>query len=155
MKARTLLLGLGNPILSDDGVGIEVAERIRERLNQRDDVDVLEASVGGLGLLDYVIGYERLILVDSIRTAAGSPGALHRLELADLDSTIHSTSPHDTNFATAIEFGKRCGLEVPRTIVIYAIEIEDNSSFSEQLTPCVERMVPSIVDAIVGEQFTS
>jgi hydrogenase maturation protease len=155
VKAKTLLLGLGNPILSDDGVGIEVAERIRERLNQRSDVDILEASVGGLALLDHITGYEKLVLVDSIKTDAGSPGTLHRLKLEDLDSTIHSSSPHDTNFATAIEFGRRCGVDVPQTIVIYAIEVEDNSSFSEQLTASVERMVPSIVETIVTEQFTS
>jgi len=146
-----LVLGLGNPILSDDRVGIEVAYRIEEKHNA--GVDVIEASVGGLGLLDLIVGYEKLIVVDSIKTEDGSPGALYRLELDDLERTIHTSSPHDTNFATAIEFGKRCGLSVPENIHIYAIEIEDNTTFSEQLTPPVEKAVPQIVDTIVKEQF--
>ncbi len=148
---KTLILGLGNPILSDDKVGIEVAHRIEEKHNA--GVDVIEASVGGLGLLDLIVGYEKLIVVDSIKTEGGKPGGLYRLELDDLERTIHTSSPHDTNFATAIEFGKRCGLSVPEHIDIYAIEIEDNTTFSEQLTPPVKKAVPQIVDTIVKEQF--
>lgn len=150
---KTLILGLGNPILADDGVGIEVVRRIKDRSKGRTDVDVMEASIGGLGLLDIVVGYEKLVVVDSIKTEGGSPGALYRLGLDDLERTIHTSSPHDTNFATAIEFGKRCGLSIPEHIDIYAIEIRDNTTFSEQLSPSVEKAVPQIVDTIVKEQF--
>jgi len=148
---KTLVLGLGNPILADDGVGIEVAHRIRDRLNGCHDIDVTEASVGGLGLLDSIVGYDKLIVIDSIKTENGIPGTLYRLRLDDLRNTIHISSPHDTNFATAIEFGKRCGLAVPEQVDIYAIEVEDNATFSEQLTPPVRAAIPRIVDVIVSE----
>lgn len=152
MKARTLLLGLGNPILSDDGVGITVALGIKAQLDEQDDVDVVDASVGGLGLLDLVTGYDRLIVIDSIKTRAGEPGDLYRLELSDLDKTIHSTSAHDTNFATALEFGRQCGIPIPEQIAIYAVEIRENTRFGEGLTPAVECAVPRIIEAIMCEQ---
>jgi len=152
MKSRTLLLGLGNPILRDDGVGIAIALAIRERLAPEDAVDVVDASVGGLGLLDLVTGYDRLIVIDSIRTGQGRPGDLYRLELSDLERTIHSSSAHDTNFATALEFGRQCNIPVPEEIAIYAVEIRENTSFGEKLTPEVERAIPGIISTVMSEQ---
>lgn len=149
----TLILGLGNPILSDDAAGIKVAQKIKERLGDREDVDVMEASVGGLALLDIVAGYERLVVIDSIKTEGGRPGVLYNLGLEDLERTIHISSPHDTNFATAIELGRICGESIPAQIDIYAIEVEDNRTFGEQLTPLVREAIPQIVDRIVEEQF--
>ncbi|MDY6959769.1 MAG: hydrogenase maturation protease, partial [Halobacteriota archaeon] len=78
---RTLVFGIGNPILSDDGVGIYVAREIKKRLSsdisQFKDVDVEEGSVGGLKLLDTILGYERVILIDAIMTESGSPGDIY------------------------------------------------------------------------------
>jgi hydrogenase maturation protease len=155
MKTRTLLLGLGNPILSDDGVGIRVALAIEAELGRDTAVDVVDASVGGLGLLDLVTGYDRLIVIDSIKQRGGKPGEVYRLELSDLDRTIHSSNAHDTNFATALEFGRQCGLPIPEEIVIYAIQIHENTEFGEDLTPSVEKAIPRIVRTIMNEQGLS
>jgi hydrogenase maturation protease len=148
--ADTLILGLGNPILSDDAVGLEVARRLKERLNS--SVDVVEASVGGMGVLDLIAGYRRLIVVDSIKTEGGAPGTLHKMGLDDLMTTIHTCSPHDVNFATALELGKRCGVAMPEYIAIYAIEVADNTTFSEDLTPSIKEALPRILDTIVEQE---
>jgi len=70
---KTLVLGLGNTILSDDGVGIHIARRIKEKLP---GIDVIEASAAGFRVVDEIIGYDKLILIDSIRTKNGQSGNL-------------------------------------------------------------------------------
>jgi hydrogenase maturation protease len=92
--------------------------------------------------------------VDSIKTSGVRPGELYQLSLDDLRSTLHLSCPHDINLATALELGKRLGMHVPREIRIYAIEIEDNQTFSETCSSSVERAIPRIVKEIArAERF--
>lgn len=147
---KTLVLGLGNPILTDDGVGFQVARELEGRLNQN-GVTVEESSLGGLSLLDLITGYDKAILIDAIQTSGGEAGEIYRLEMDDFDATRHAASPHDVNFATALELGKKLGLALPREIVIYAIEVEDVATFSEECTPKVAAAVPVCVEMIVRE----
>jgi len=147
---KTLILGLGNPILSDDGVGLRVAEELKGRLDQQ-EVTVEETSMAGLSLLDLLAGYDRAILIDAIQTADGKAGQIYRLDPEAFDVTRHAASPHDVNFATALELGNRLGLALPRQIVIFAIEVADASTFSEECTPEVRRAIPVCVNMILQE----
>jgi len=144
---KTLLLGLGNPVLKDDAVGLRVVRALGERVT-RDKVDVQESSFANIDVLDFVDAYDRLIIVDSIKTEGGNPGDLYRLNLEDFRSTLHLSCPHDINLATALELGKRLGLRIPGEIGIYAIEVEDNQTFCETCSPQVEEAIPRIVDEI-------
>jgi hydrogenase maturation protease len=116
------------------------------------NVHIMEASLANIDLLESITSYDRLIIVDSIKTKEGKPGELYQLSLDDLRSTLHLNSPHDINFATALELGKRLGMCVPNEIRIYAIEIEDNQTFSETCSPSVERAIPRIVEEIAWEE---
>jgi hydrogenase maturation protease len=149
-SAKTLILGLGNPILSDDGVGCRVAMALKERLNEP-EVDVLEASVAGLDFLDMLTGYDKVIIVDAIQTGEGTPGQIYRLNPEALANTRHAGTPHDVNFATALELGKQLGLALPPQIDIFAIEVADTSHFSEECTPEVAESIPRCVEMIVRE----
>jgi hydrogenase maturation protease len=144
---KTLLLGLGNPILKDDSVGLKVVRKLGAKVAE-EDVHIEEASLANIDLLESITSYDRLIIVDSIKTKEGKPGDLYQLSLEDFRSTLHLSSPHDINFATALELGKRLGIRVPDDIRIYAIEIEDNQTFSETCSPSVERAIPKIVKEI-------
>jgi len=74
---KTLILGVGNPILTDDSVGICVANEIEKF--SLPNVEVIETSLAGISLLDYVVEYERLIIIDSIKTEKEIPAqALQR-----------------------------------------------------------------------------
>jgi hydrogenase maturation protease len=148
---RTLLLGLGNPILKDDAVGLKVVRALEERISEK-DVYVDEASFANIEILEAISSYDRLIIVDSIKTSGGTPGELYGLSLEDLQSTLHLSCPHDINLATALELGKRLGIHVPGEIRIYAIEVEDNQTFSETCTPSVERAIPQIVEEIAQRE---
>lgn len=147
---KTLVLGLGNPILRDDGVGLCVAREVEGRLAQP-QVTVMETSMAGLNLLDILAGYDRVIVIDAIQTAGGKAGQIYRLDPEAFDVTRHAASPHDVNFATALELGKRLGLALPRQIVVYAIEVADVSTFSEECTPRVSGAIPVCAEMIIQE----
>lgn len=144
---KTLLLGLGNSILKDDAVGLKVVRALGEKMTEK-DVDVEEASFANIEILETIGPYDRLIIVDSIKTGRGRPGELYSLRLEDLQPTLHLSCPHDINLATALELGKSLGMHVPEEIRIYAIEVEDNQTFSEICTPSVEEAIPRIVNEI-------
>jgi len=145
---KTLVLGIGNPILSDDSVGMRVAMELKSRPG-KGYFDVKWASIEGLSTLDEITGYERLILIDSIKTGKGKPGDVYKLSLRDLNFASHLSSSHGVDFATAVELGKRVGYKIPEIIEIYAIEVEDNTTFAEDCTPKVKLKIPKIVDEII------
>jgi len=147
---KTLILGLGNPILSDDGVGCHVAAALKERL--RDSAsDIMETSIAGLDFLDLMTGYDRVIIIDAIRTVAGTPGQIYRLDLEAFTATRHAASPHDVNLATALELGYRLGLDLPSHVDIFAVEVEDTSRYSEECTPAVTAAIPRCAEMVVQE----
>jgi hydrogenase maturation protease len=149
-NGRTLVLGLGNPILSDDGAGCRVAAVLKDRL-QDPEVDVLEDSIAGLDFLELLSRYDRAIIIDAIQTREGTPGQIYRLEPEVLAKTRHVSTPHDVNFATALELGKRLKLPLPRQITIFAIEAGDVSSFSDECTPDVAEAIPACAGMIMQE----
>jgi hydrogenase maturation protease len=149
-KTKTLILGMGNSLLSDDGVGLCVAAELKSRLDQS-DVTIMETSVAGLSLLDLLVGYDRAIIIDAIQTVGGKAGQIYRLDPEAFDTTRRTISPHDVNFTTALEFGKKLGLPLPQEIVIFAIEASDVSTFSEECTPEVKQAIPTCVETVIQE----
>ena len=147
---KTLVLGLGNTILSDDGVGIRVAQELKNRL-EREDVTVVEASVAGLDMLDLLTPHDKAIIVDAIQTRGGKVGQIYRFEPEAFVATEHASSPHDMNLATALELGRRLGIPLPKEISIFAVEVEDVTTFSETCTPVVEQAIPIVVDMVMQE----
>lgn len=152
---RTLLLGLGNPILTDDGIGVLVVEEVRSRLPEDTTIDVTEVSVGGLTLMETMIGYDRVILVDAFQKSNDAhPGKVHKMTLEELKSispTQHSASVHDASLVTALETGKKMGLSLPDEITIFAIEVENVMEFSDQPTPSVAAAIPKVAEAVLAE----
>jgi hydrogenase maturation protease len=164
---KTLVLGLGNPILTDDGVGVRVAEAVRAALAASSEaggsngaapypehIDITEVSVGGLTLMETMVGYDRVILIDAFEGDGLMPGQMRRMTLDDLCSvspTQHSASPHDASLVTALELGRRMGLALPGEIIIYAIGIENVMDFSDQPTPAVAAAIPQATTAVLAE----
>lgn len=147
---KTLLLGVGNSILRDDAVGIVVARKLKQRLGDREDVFLAVTEEAGFALLEHALGFDRLVVIDSIKTG-DRPGTLHRLSLEDLNPAICATQPHTLDLATVLELGRRQGLDVPREVRIYGIEVKDNTTFSEALSDEVAARVPGIVEQISRE----
>ena len=146
---KTLVLGLGNPILSDDAVGIRIARELKKELT---DVDVVEASTAGFRIVDEIIGYDKLIIVDSIKTGKAKPGTLFKFNVSDFKETLHFSSPHDISFFDALEIMKKQNEKLPSQIDIYALEVKDTNNFSEKCTLEVETAIPIATREIIEDQ---
>jgi hydrogenase maturation protease len=147
---KTLILGLGNPLVSDDSVGLRVAAELRKLLAGRPEVTVAEDYWGGLRLMEQMVGYERAIVIDAIQTGAAA-GTLHHLGPGDIP-TQRSASSHDMNLPTALVFGRQAGLDLPedRNILLVGIEAEDILNFGEACTPAVAAAVPRAVADVLA-----
>ncbi|MFA5872455.1 MAG: hydrogenase maturation protease [Anaerolineales bacterium] len=150
---KTLVIGLGNPILGDDGVGWRVVEEIDRQTATWPEVEVDCVSLGGLSLMERLTGCERVILVDSIFTGEKPIGTVSQFALSDIpDLTAgHSASAHDTSLHNALNVGRSMDIPLPRDedVLIVAIEAENVYDFSETLSPPVEAAVRQAVGAVL------
>jgi len=111
----------------------------------------METSAAGIDFLDLLAGYDRAIIVDAIKTGEGKAGQIYRFEPDMLETTRYANTPHDINFVTAIELGKRLNFALPGQIVIFGIEVEKADSFGEECTPEVRRAIPACINMISQE----
>lgn len=147
---KTLVLGVGNPILSDDGVGIHVARALRDK--HLPNVAVEELPASGLELLDVVLDYDKVVIVDAIKTNEGVPGEYYVLEEKDFERSVHGASPHGINIATALALGRRVVPgRMPKEVVFIAVEADDLVNVSEKLTDRVRSALPEIVERVLRE----
>lgn len=148
---RTLVIGLGNPILRDDSVGLRVAQALREKVNGDSDLVIEEDYWGGLRLMEQMIGFDRAFIVDAIQTGA-PPGTIHVLT-PDQIPTQRSASAHDVNLPTALAFGRTAGAHLPSSedITLIGIEADDVSTFDTELSPEVEAAIPEVLERILAE----
>lgn len=150
--ANTLVIGLGNPILGDDGVGFKVAESVRAAVD-RDQVDVKEAAVGGIRFLDLIVGYEKVVIVDAIQTGQSEIGSIHKLSVDSELATKNSGCAHDVGFFEAIQMGRGLGLSMPESITVYAVEIGESVDFTETCSPAVMEAASKVSSMICKEEL--
>ena len=149
-----LVLCLGNDILRDDGVAWAVADQLEASLPESRipnpesrAVSVKRSALSGFYLLDELTGWERVLVVDAVRTGEHPPGTVLSFPFEAL-GTEEGPSPHAVGLPTVIRLGRQSGVPLPSWIHIVAIEAEDMESFVEGLTPSVEAAVPRAVAVI-------
>jgi hydrogenase maturation protease len=150
---KTLIIGLGNPILGDDGVGWRAVEAFRDKsasLLADQPVEINFLSVGGLSLMERMVGYEFTILVDAALTGNHPIGfvSFSPLELLPKFTQGHLSSSHDTTLQNALAVGRKLGASLPNEIWVITIEAENTYEFSEKLSPPVERAIPQVAEII-------
>jgi hydrogenase maturation protease len=147
----TIVIGVGNPVLADDSVGLKVVQRIAELLPAKSGIVVRELHLGGIHLMEAMTGYDQAIVVDSMYTPNGVPGTVYLPTVDGRFNTRNTRSTPDSSLAEALELGRAAGLHLPSTIRIWAVEAADLTSFGEQLTEAVQRAVPLVADHILDE----
>lgn len=173
---KTLIIGLGNPILGDDGVGWKIAQEVEKQLASPPSGSPLESagrdsprlplesaenkgrvkvecfSLAGISLMEQMIGYERVILIDSLNTGKHPQGTVVTFSLDELaDLTYgHSASAHDLSLKNALVMGRSMGASLPddKNVLVVAVEAQHVYDFSENLTPAVEAAVPLAVEEV-------
>lgn len=145
---KTVIIGLGSPIMTDDAVGLKVSETVGQM--GLENVDALQEAIGGLDILPMIHNYEFAIIVDAIQTFQYEPGTVMIFNPEDFDSTIVDASAHDVNLATAIRIGRQMEPDImPKEIRFIAVEIEDMQTMSEEMTPRVAAAVKPATDAVL------
>jgi hydrogenase maturation protease len=151
---KTLVLGLGNDLYGDDGVGIHIIQRLESddlcRKKFADclaGVDLLASGLTGLALLDVIVGYDRLVIVDTIKRSSPRTGRIHVLD-ADKLRHIPGPSPHYVSIPQTITAGRQLGLHVPEKIRVIGVEAKNLYFLGEGLTETMQSAVPDILDAL-------
>ncbi len=173
---KTLIIGLGNPILGDDGVGWVVAQEVEKiltappssppnfadlretggmkggREEKVGDIKVECLALAGIALMEQMVGYERVVLVDSLNTGQHAQGEVVSFSLDSLEDLLHghSASAHDLSLKAALKLGRSMGADLPRDedIQIVAIEAAHIYDFTEELTPAIAAAVPIAVEKV-------
>lgn len=146
-RNQLTIIGLGNELLSDDGVGIRIVRQLKERLPAA-NANFEELSVGGLPLLDYITGYERCVIIDAVVTGKHPAGTVYRCVLTAGTEPFTLASSHQIDLSQVVTLAALMGGEIPRTIVVYGIEAADTTTFHDGCTEEVSRAVPTIVETI-------
>jgi hydrogenase maturation protease len=149
---KTLVIGLGNPILTDDGVGIYAARVVRNALPPDSGIDVIELAVGGLALMEAMIDYERVIVLDAVWSPEEETGAVLEFGVGNLPGTLNTASAHDVNLPTALRAGRSLGASLPADEDIHIVGVTANEvlTFGERPNPRVAAAIPEAVGRVLA-----
>jgi len=146
---KTIVVGIGNPILGDDGVGIHILRSLQKQGKYPDHICFEEAPTGGMNLLDLIHGFDTAILIDAVSFDEKEKGLV---ELYSLDSfsTLHATNPHDVSFPEALSLAHQLGdSKIPKKICIVGVNIKSHPiEFTETLSPSVKNSIPRAVNMV-------
>ncbi len=145
---KIVILGIGNILLSDEGVGVHVANELA-KMDLPPDVSVVEGGTDGFRLLNVITEADRLIIVDALKGGA-EPGSIYRFDVGDVKScpSGFKTSVHQIGILEVIDLSGLIG-KTPHTTVI---GIEPKSlEMTMELSPEVREKVPKIIDLVLDE----
>jgi len=148
---KTIILGIGNLILGDDGVGVHVANEVKKQIKSN-DITVDEAITGGMNLLDLLLGYDKAIIIDAVKSDSSKTGEVKKILLSDF-TTMHSCNPHDVSLVEAIDMAKKLGEDrIPKEIIIIGIMMKEiPCEFGEELSEKIKAAVPKAVKMTLKE----
>ncbi len=146
---KQLVLGWGNPIAGDDGLGWKAADRVAARLGPSDAVDVMTSAHGALRVAERMLGYERVIVLDA---AVGAP-CLKRHELFPRAMEPSDRAlRHDGALAEAIAAIARLGAEgIPERVILLTAAIEPPRAWSDRPSPAADGAARRLADAAMAE----
>ena len=137
--------------MGDDGVGIVVVRMLKQKIPARSNVEFKELSVGGIRLIEEMLGYDIVFIIDSVDAKVTS-GQSREFSPEQFKESQYESSPHTTNFATALNLYKKLQpARLPSSIRIFTIDIDSNFTFSTALSPAVQTAAEKLVEQIARE----
>ena len=148
---KIIVLGVGNLILGDDGVGIHVVNELRKKI-QNPNITFEDAITGGMNLLDLILGYDKAVIIDAVKSETYKTGTVKRIPISDFN-TMHSCNPHDVSLIEAIKMAKKLGeTKIPSEIVIIGVMMKKiPCDFGEELSKDIATAVPKAVEITLNE----
>jgi hydrogenase maturation protease len=148
LSAATLILGVGNILLRDEGVGVHAVEALQEERLPA-DVEALDGGTLGMDLVDMMAGRQRLIVIDAVR-AGSPPGTVHRLSVEDLlRPDVPNLSLHQTGVLEALQVARHMGCAPPEVLII---GVEPHAiHYGLELSDAVSAVLPEVVELALAE----
>lgn len=150
---KTLILGMGNTLLSDDAVGILVKRLLELCLKELKHFHFEETSWGGFRIIDLIKGFDYVIVIDAMKTGNSKPGEIKHLKINDFLPTLRFNSYHDINFITAFKLAEAMEEKVPSDIDIFTIEIIDNRTISFELSEEIKDSIFECAREIINKLY--
>lgn len=148
--SKILVLGIGNDILTDDGIGPRLVSELRNEMDSN-LLDFMTMASGGLEILEIIKDYKQVIIVDAIKTEGGVPGDIYYLTPSNFKETLHISSFHDVSFLTSLKLADKLDMAVPEQIDIIAIEILEDLTFSSAFSKPIADLYSSIYEKVKGK----
>lgn len=146
------ILGCGNPLVGDDGVGIHVIEQLNELHSELpDNVELIDAGVCGLDILNLLENAEKVIIIDAVK-GAGNIGSIHRFGMEDIKRAKSNNvlSIHETCLADVLCIAEHIQ-KMPEKLIIFAVEVEMTDEISLCLSHKMQDSVDEAIDLILDE----
>ena len=147
MPERILILGIGNPLMGDEGIGVRVAEVFMRNFVLPDGVEVLDAGTMGLGMMGLFRGRDLVIVVDAVDHTGHEPGTVLIMTPEDLAPSQVLHSLHDMRLVHVLEAASLTGLQPD--VVCVGVQIAAIEQWVTELTPAVDAAIPSAVAAVL------
>ncbi len=144
-----LILGIGNLLLKDEGVGVQIAQKMmKTRLPA--NVEVLDGGTASLDLISYLKGRKKVIVIDCVR-GGDKPGTIYRLTPEDIEKDENKIlSLHQVDFQQTLHLWAELSKKIPKVVVI-GIEPKNYSSWGMELSSLVKKRVPKIIELVKKE----
>ncbi|MFC1677338.1 hydrogenase maturation protease [Planctomycetota bacterium] len=150
MKKDIVVLGLGNPLMTDEGVGSCLIEDFQNDPEQFGDIEFIDAGTGGMSLLYLIADRKKIVIIDCAYMQT-SPGTIRRFTPDDVKSVkkLAHHSLHEVDILKVLELAKELG-QCPEEIVIFGIEPE-SVEVDQKLSETVSARIPDYIKAISSE----
>jgi hydrogenase maturation protease len=150
---KIIVIGLGNPVLTDDAVGIRISELLENNLPQitfpeNTEVHITQNESGGWDILDLAVGFDVMILIDALLDKSLKPGEM-RWYSDKVFTSIRLSGVHSMDVFSAVEYGKSLKLKVPEQILVLGVGVMDILTFSEKCTPAIEAVIETGKNEII------
>jgi len=145
-----VVLGVGNILLHDEGIGVRVVEELDRRFIFPERVRLVDGGTQGLWLLPTIQQADHLIVVDAV-LGGGKPGTLYRLGREDLPTGLRvKQSAHDTDLVEALNLSSLLGTG-PKSTLVLGIEPENIEPYGLELTPAIQAKIEELVTLVLNE----
>ena len=149
MTKKIVILGIGNVLLNDEGIGVKVIEYLQRHYEFPEEVELVDGGTGGIGLLEFVEKADILIVIDAIN-GGEPPGTVYKFSGKELPrSVVERLSLHEVNFLDILDLAAMRG-NLPEKIVIIGVEPK-SLEMEAILSPEVQAKIPELADAVIGE----
>ena len=146
-KHKTIVVGLGNELFSDDAVGFLAVRRMAETARHR--ADFVETGLHGVALLDLFIGYEKAVIVDAVKTGRYPPGTIIEIVPEELVA-VDNPSPHYTGVPELIKLAAELKIDFPDEFKIVAMEVVNICDMGDELSEPVARAMDKLIERVIN-----